>query len=314
MCTNIFKQKNSPILKKICILSSIIIFTISFLGYIPAEGINNPIEEQVAFTNPQYAAQLDGENYLSDYTTNSNSSTNNLKLECATPKELQDNVRISMISRTTDFSIKYTGDYAKKVLSANTFKEFMNNVFSYDDPSTSADYDYLRISWTNAKMTMQAYPSYTLYKFSFSYITTADQEEIVNKKTQEILTSLNVSNLSNYEKVKAVHDYIIKNVTYDKTLEDKSAYDALSKGSTICRGYALLAYDMLDKLSVPVRIISGKGNGSAHVWNLVEIDGAWYDLDVTWDDSTGSNSFFLKTEKDFSLHQRDVELVLKTLI
>ena len=141
--------------------------------------------------------------------------------------------------------------------------------------------------------------------FSFKYLTTAADEAYVDTKVQDILTSLNVSNSSDYEKVKAVSNYIIRNVSYDSSFEHKSAYDALYSGNVICRGYVLLAYKMLTDLSVPVRIITGTGCDKPHVWNLVKIDGAWYNLDLTWDDTTHSDSFFLKSASDFGFHKSD---------
>lgn len=40
----------------------------------------------------------------------------------------------------------------------------------------------------------------------------------------------------------------------------------------------------MEVLEIPCQIIIGKGNGEAHAWNIVKIEGKWYQIDVTWDD------------------------------
>ena len=71
---------------------------------------------------------------------------------------------------------------------------------------------------------------------------------------------------------------------------------------------------MLKELNVGVRIITGVANKkSPHAWNIVSINGLWYNLDTTWDENiteTSSNTaynYFLKSENDFGGHERDFE-------
>lgn len=64
---------------------------------------------------------------------------------------------------------------------------------------------------------------------------------------------------------------------------------------------------LCDEAGIPCALISGKGNGGAHMWNAVQMDdGKWYAVDVTWDDSgdpsTPKDTYFLKPSKDFSNH------------
>ena len=51
-----------------------------------------------------------------------------------------------------------------------------------------------------------------------------------------------------------------------------------------------MAYEMFTKAGLPARIITGTGRGVSHAWNLVRIDGKWYQIDLTWDDPVTSNS------------------------
>ena len=86
------------------------------------------------------------------------------------------------------------------------------------------------------------------------------------------------------DRVKAVHDYIVLNGKYDNNSLYFSDYDLLTKGTSVCNGYALLTYNMLNKLNIPVNFVSGTASGEAHIWNMVKLDGYWFHLDVTWND------------------------------
>ena len=64
--------------------------------------------------------------------------------------------------------------------------------------------------------------------------------------------------------------------------------DHLTMG-VVCEGYAKAFKVLCDQLGVPAVCVSGLSNksrtGSGHMWNLAQIGGSWYLVDVTWDDS-----------------------------
>ena len=53
------------------------------------------------------------------------------------------------------------------------------------------------------------------------------------------------------------------------------------------------------------------GETEAHAWNLVCIDGLYYNLDLTWDDQQGSDAYFLCGKSDFPDHIPDAEFTSK---
>lgn len=101
--------------------------------------------------------------------------------------------------------------------------------------------------------------------------------------------------MSDYDKVKAFHDYLVNFNTYQQTgPRSHSAVGALIDGAAVCEGYAE-AFDLLCYLSdIPCLQITGTAYSSAqagsgyHSWNKVQLGGAWYNIDVTWDDPTSS--------------------------
>jgi transglutaminase-like putative cysteine protease len=213
------------------------------------------------------------------------------------------------LARVPAFSVRYDASAHDIDAAADTV---MRDAILYDDTTTTSDLDYLK--WNMDRYQFQALiykkasGAYAIYTFTQIYRTTAKNEVFVNDAVADILGGLNVGSAGAYAKVKAVHDYIVGHVEYDWSRAKYTAYDALSSGETVCQGYSLLTYKMLSELGVPVRIVSGQGNGGAHGWNIVRVGQYWYNLDVTWDDTTGrTTKWFLRSDAAFSDHTRDDE-------
>lgn len=153
----------------------------------------------------------------------------------------------------------------------------------------------------DAAMKSDPYIQYTVKSYAFNYkgsnITanvhvkltyreTKEQTEYVNRKATEVLDQIIEPGMTDHEKVKAIHDWIVLHLSYDTTLQKYTAYDGLVTGSTVCQGYTLLAYRMLEHAGIENRIVEGTAGEQLHAWNLVNLDGKWYHLDTTWDDPT----------------------------
>jgi len=152
-------------------------------------------------------------------------------------------------------------------------------------------------------------------EFTFAYYTTAQQEEVVTQKVNELLAEFNFgSDTSDYDKIKRVYDWVCANVTYDYANLNNdnytlkfSAYSALINRTSVCQGYALLVYRLLRESGVSVRVIAGTGGGGAHAWNIVSIDGLYYDVDSTWDAGMANYGYFLKSDENFTGHVREAQ-------
>lgn len=116
-----------------------------------------------------------------------------------------------------------------------------------------------------------------------------------------------------YDSVKAVHDYIVKNYEYDDSLTNYLDYEGYQTGLMVCQGYCMAAFYLLSDMGIPVRFVSGASvdyqADANHAWNVVYVDGNWYNMDVTWDDKGEgrpvSYQFFLKSDADFYSHTRE---------
>lgn len=132
-------------------------------------------------------------------------------------------------------------------------------------------------------------------RFEQEYYSTADQEQAVTERLGEVTDELDLTGKSDYDKVKAIHDFICQNNAYDYAnlgndayVTKFSAFGALIDGASVAQGYANLFYRMCLEAGVDARIVGGtadNGEGEApHVWNIARIGGIYYFVDVTWDD------------------------------
>ena len=144
------------------------------------------------------------------------------------------------------------------------------------------------------------------------------EEEIseINKAVDEIYTSLITNDMSDYDKIKAIHDHIINNTKYDverntngdsKYLSYK-AYGPLIEGYATCSGYTDAMAIFLEKMNIKNFKIATelmKEDVSGHVWNALYLDENWLHLDLTWDDPVSEDGkdylqhkyFLISTEK-----------------
>ena len=102
--------------------------------------------------------------------------------------------------------------------------------------------------------------------------------------------------LSEWEKEKYVHDFICENVHYDKLKKSYSheIIGPLGQGVGVCEGIAKSVKVLCDALGVWCIIaICGnnpeKGIKYRHTWNIVRINGQYYHLDATFDNTLGKN-------------------------
>ena len=113
-------------------------------------------------------------------------------------------------------------------------------------------------------------------------------------------------NVSDYEYLLALHDYIRKNTYYDinglnscmanpnSNNPSMSVYtpDALfnkNTGGMVCTGYARAFKIFCDKRKIKCFIALS----NTHAWNIVYFNGNWYTVDVTWDDTGYDYEYFL---------------------
>lgn len=94
------------------------------------------------------------------------------------------------------------------------------------------------------------------------------------------------------------------------TIKYYDAYRMLINGTGVCQGYTMAYRLLLNRAGVTSSWV--QSDSLRHVWSLVQLDGAWYHIDVTWDDSTwfaksGRKYFCISEEKMKSAELRHLE-------
>ncbi len=124
-------------------------------------------------------------------------------------------------------------------------------------------------------------------------------EERFLEAAQTILTE--AAKLStDYEKELYIHDALAEMACYDADADyNQSAYSALVCGSSVCAGYARAFQYLMIESGIPCYYCTGSCGGD-HAWNIVRLDAEYYNVDLTWDDASGSYAFFNRTDADLA--------------
>lgn len=169
--------------------------------------------------------------------------------------------------------------------------------------------DHPELFWLNTSYSYKYTESKKCVQIILNYNDTAKDLEkstkIFNDKVNSIIKNAKKYK-TDYEREKYVHDYLVKNIKYDKNATmNQSAYSALINKKTICAGYARAFQYIMIKLEIPTYYVVGVSNVN-HAWNMVLLDDGYYNVDLTWDNSDLSRyKYFNKTDKDFSsTHKR----------
>ena len=144
-------------------------------------------------------------------------------------------------------------------------------------------------------------------KISYRYYDHADSVEIVpvylfdKKKIKTHQQAMKarvekltrpVMQLSKVEQLLYIHDFICQNITYDKLKKQYSheIIGPLGQGVGVCEGIAKTVKILCDTLGIGCVIAIAEANPDKqikyrHAWNIVELDGVYYHLDATFDNS-----------------------------
>ncbi|GGG63102.1 transglutaminase domain-containing protein [Paenibacillus radicis (ex Gao et al. 2016)] len=217
------------------------------------------------------------------------------QLESAMAKQFQ--------SRAEHFTLQYAGD-----------KKQLSDTLQTTIRSSLAEDDYVAYILDSYLYTIRSWGDRSTIKIEARYRETPEQTAQVDETVKHALAELLTPSMNDHQKVKVIHDWIVTRLDYDQSLTRYTAYEALATGKAVCQGYSLLGYKMLKEAGIPVLIAEGTVKTGDHAWNMVQLDGQWYHLDLTWDDpvvqgaeQTGSASsrmqpirytYYLKTDKE----------------
>lgn len=203
---------------------------------------------------------------------------------------LDQRVASAISNGQTELYVDYSGeDFAN-------MKNWFKDDFKYDKLINYID-EFSIYNYNGAKYTYWSYGDKKRVKVNISYKLTNDQIASVNTFVDNYIDSNGLRNMSKYEAIKTVHDYLVNNYTY--VSQANNVYEVINSKQANCYGYTMLNYVILNKLGIPVRTTYGAMNDS-HIWNAVQLDGQWYYEDVTWDTVDKGTSYFLVSTSEIT--------------
>lgn len=120
----------------------------------------------------------------------------------------------------------------------------------------------------------------------------SEDEKTAAKVVLDFIEKNIKDDMSTYEKIRLVHDYIVQNTEYKKSNSERehSVLGPLLDGYAVCDGYAK-AFDLfMYAMDIDCILVTGEAR-EPHAWNIVWIDGVPYHIDLTWDDPLGLLGF-----------------------
>lgn len=156
---------------------------------------------------------------------------------------------------------------------------FDANAYAMYNPDIAATYGSSKEALWNH------YKTIGVYEGRMAAGTTADS----NAKLMiiQIAQSITTPQMTDEEKIRAVHDWMCNYARYDRTYSSVSHTIAgfMNNHVAVCDGYARTFEYFMYVLDIPCETVAGGG----HAWNRVALGGYWYYIDVTWDDPICGN-------------------------
>jgi hypothetical protein len=172
--------------------------------------------------------------------------------------------------------------YSDEELEGMTLKELIDEIFD------SGYYVSVHDIWDDTEVV-------NAYKTGDDSKITDERDQYVLEQIRQLIPEIITSDdMTDYEKEKAVYDWQVKYVNFaDDSLasipdndEDEDVsylpYGVLKYREAICVGNATTFKLFMDCLDIPCMIIHSTEEGE-HAWDLVQIDGDWYHVDITFD-------------------------------
>ena len=116
--------------------------------------------------------------------------------------------------------------------------------------------------------------------------------ERFNAESKRIIAKVIRQDMTKMQKILALHNYLIENVSYFDEINDvniyqnyHTAYGAIVDKCAVCEGISAAYCYLLSLVGIKSTVVNGTVKNIrdyGHSWNVVEVDGRFYHFDVTW--------------------------------
>ena len=150
----------------------------------------------------------------------------------------------------------------------------------------------------SSRINCKYYPAKNRYEITLEYDDGVENLRALHNesidKADRVIASIITDGMSGMDKIKAIHDYLILNCSYDYEnyilgdipLESRLSYGTLISHKAVCQGYSAAFNLLCERAGIRSVGMNGYAPGSPdeHAWNMFLIDGQIYYVDVTHDD------------------------------
>ena len=183
-------------------------------------------------------------------------------------------------------------DYALNVDDLSKLADYCPNIeklhISYSPSITDLSFIYSLQNLNQLDITENGYITPELVEYLNSKgiqhnITQADLENV--EEIDRIISEIITDDMTDEEKIQAITYYVMDNYHYNILNEDVSNDNPLSSvlkdHEGVCASYAYLTNILLRKAGISSYEVFGYKGIRGHAWNLIELDGKYYYLDMT---------------------------------
>lgn len=206
---------------------------------------------------------------------------NTYPTQVSTTEELGAAMAYHMEQLDESFTVQYTGD-------AGSFDQATDDVWEWLGQHQA----FWMSFYEDGFLQYVDYGTHIELDVSMSYSIQPDELNAIYQSVETIIGEM-PSDLTDYEKIKYVNDYIVDNTVYELESEESpyTAYSILMNGEGVCNGYTLATWLLLYALQIENLYVTGEADGGLHAWNLVKLEDKWYHLDTTWNDPVYTGPF-----------------------
>lgn len=131
-------------------------------------------------------------------------------------------------------------------------------------------------------------------ELTFNMVYKTPREEVLktDKVLDQVLGAIIRDDMTDRQKVYQVYTYVMDTLHYEihsvpgketpeNILKERNLWNALNGRGVVCDAYAMMFSKMTSKLGIENKMVTGKAGSISHIWNIVKIDGKWYNVDAT---------------------------------
>lgn len=110
------------------------------------------------------------------------------------------------------------------------------------------------------------------------------KEQFAEIEAETLKTIESRGAVTDYDKLKAICQWVCDNIKYDYGLVSGSqyAYNVFSKRLGVCQGYSNVTKAMCAAVGIPCVMVNGDSTYGGHAWNMAYADNRWIFIDNTW--------------------------------